>query len=74
MRVLSSPQYSRRGAPAIEQVRARLRQACSELDDALWPADVSLRDDELFNFARIQDHQSTDLHLLALAVCTTRIA
>ena len=34
MRVLSSPHYSRRGAPAIQQVRERLREACSGLDHA----------------------------------------
>ena len=57
------------GAPAIQQVRERLREACSELDHAFWPDDVSLRDDELFNFARVQGHnQITDLYLLALAV------
>lgn len=69
VRVMSSPHYSRRGAPAIQQVRERLREACSELDHAFWPDDVSLRDDELFNFARVQGHnQITDLYLLALAV------
>ena len=69
IRVMISPHYSRRGAPAIQQVRERLRQACSELDHVFWPDDVSLRDDELFNFARVQGHnQITDLYLLALAV------
>ena len=29
IRVVNSPHYSRRGAPAIQQVRERLRQACS---------------------------------------------
>ena len=32
IRVMSSPHYSRRGAPTIQQVRERLHQACSELD------------------------------------------
>ena len=69
IRVMSSPHYSRRGAPTIQQVRERLHQACSELDHVFWPDDVSLRDDELFNFARVQCHnQITDLYLLALAV------
>ena len=46
IRVLSSPHYSRRGAPAIQQVRERSRQACSELDPVFWPGAVSLRDDQ----------------------------
>ena len=69
IRVLSSPHYSRRGTLAIQQVRERLCEACSALDHAFWPDDVSLRDDALFNFARVQGHnQITDLYLLALAV------
>lgn len=69
VRVMSSPHYSRRGAPAIQQVRERLREACGALDHMFWPDDVSLRDDGLFNFARVQGHnQITDLYLLALAV------
>ena len=69
VRVMSSPHYSRRGTLAIQQVRERLREACIELDHAFWADDVSLRDDERFNFARVQGHnQITDLYLLALAV------
>ena len=69
VRVMSSPHYSRRGTLAIQQVRQRLREACSVLDHAFWPDDVSLRDGERFNFARVQGHnQITDLYLLALAV------
>lgn len=69
VRVLSSPHYSRRGILAIAQVRERLREACSVLDHDFWPDDVSLRDDDLFNFARVHGHnQITDLYLLALAV------
>ena len=69
VRVMSSPHYSRRGAPAIQQVRERLREAWGALDHAFWADDVSLREDERFNFARVQGHnQITDLYLLALAV------
>ena len=69
VRVMSSPRYSRRGAPTVQQVRERLNEACSALDHAFWADDVSLRDDQLFNFARVQGHtQITDLYLLALAV------
>ena len=67
--VLISPHYSRCGTLAIQQVRERLREACGVLDHAFWPDDVSLRDDLLFNFARVQGHnQITDMQLLALAV------
>lgn len=69
VRVMSSPHYGRRGTLAIHQVRQRLSEACNALDHVFWPDDVSLRDDELFNFARVQGHnQITDLYLLALAV------
>lgn len=69
VRVLSSPHYSRRGTLAIQHVRNQLRKACSELDWEFWPDDVSLRDDSLFNFSRVQGHnQITDLYLLGLAV------
>ena len=44
VRVMSSPHYSRRGAPTIQQVRERLREAYSALDHAFWADDVSLRD------------------------------
>lgn len=69
VRVMSSPHYSRRGALAIQQVRARLIEACNALDHAFWPDDVSLRDDKRFNFGRVQGHnQIADMYLLALAV------
>lgn len=69
MCVMSSPHYSRRGTLSIQVVRERLRQACQKLDHEFWPDDVSLREDERFNFARVQGHnQITDLYLLALAV------
>lgn len=69
IRVMSSPHYSRQGVLSIQVVRERLRQACHEQDHEFWPDDVSLRDDDRFNFARVQGHnQITDLYLLALAV------
>ena len=50
-------------------MRERLREACGLLDPAFWPDDVSLRDDGLFNFAKVQGHhQIPDLYLLGLAV------
>lgn len=39
------------------------------MNHAFWPDDISLRDDAVFNFARVQGHnQIYDLYLLALAV------
>ncbi len=69
MRVMSSPHYNRQGTLSIQVVRERLRQACQELDHDFWPDDVTSREDERFNFTRVQGHnQITDLYLLALAV------
>ena len=69
IRVMSLPSYGRRGGLPMQQVRARLQQACTALDHEFWPDDVSLRSDELVDFSRVQSHnQITDLYLLALAV------
>lgn len=69
IRVLSLPGYGRRGGLPMQRVRERLREACATLDHVFWPDDVSLRDDELVDFSRVQGHnQITDLYLLALAV------
>ena len=69
IRVMSLPSYGRRGGLPMQQVRERLREACTALDHAFWPDDVSLRDDERVDFSRVQGHnQITDLYLLALAV------
>ena len=69
IRVLSLPSYGRRGGLPIHQVRDKLRQACAALDHEFWPDDISLRDDKLVDFNRVQGHnQITDLYLLALAV------
>ena len=69
IRVLSLPSYGRKGGLPIQRVRDQLRAACSALDHAFWPDDISLRDDSLVDFNRVQGHnQITDLYLLALAV------
>ena len=69
IRILAMPSYGRGGGLPIHQVRQRLQQACASLDHAFWPDDVSLRDDTLVDFSRVQGHQQvTDLYLLALAV------
>jgi len=69
IRIMAMPSYGRSGGLPMHQVRQRLQQACATLDHAFWPDDVSLRDDTLVDFSRVQGHQQvTDLYLLALAV------
>ena len=69
VRVLSLPSYGRRGGVPMRLVRERLRDACASLDHAFWADDVTLRDNQRFDFSRIQGHnQITDMYLLALAV------
>ncbi len=69
IRVLSLPSYGRKGGLPIQRVREQLRSACAELDHEFWPDDISLRDEALVDFNRVQGHnQITDLYLLALAV------
>jgi uncharacterized protein len=69
IRVMSLPSYGRGGGLPMQAVRERLRHACASLDHEFWPDDVSLRDDTLVDFSRVQGHnQITDLYLLALAV------
>lgn len=69
IRVMSLPGYGRTGGVPLPVVRERLRDACDSLDHEFWPDDLSLRDDALADFSRIQGHnQVTDLYLLALAV------
>ena len=69
IRVLSLPSYGRRGGLPIQVVRDRLREACAALDHEFWPDDISLRDDRIVDFTRVQGHnQITDLYLLSLAV------
>lgn len=69
VRVLSLPSYGRRGGVPMHLVRERLRDACASLDHAFWADDLTLRDNQRFDFSRIQGHnQITDMYLLALAV------
>ena len=69
IRIMAMPSYSRGGGLPMGLVRQRLQQACATLDHAFWPDDVSLRDDAMVDFSRVQGHQQvTDLYLLALAV------
>ena len=69
IRIMAMPSYSRGGGLPMSLVRQRLQHACASLDHTFWPDDVSLRDDTLVDFSRVQGHQQvTDLYLLALAV------
>ena len=69
VRVLSLPSYGRRGGVPMHLVRERLRDACASLDHVFWADDLTLRDNQRFDFSRIQGHnQITDMYLLALAV------
>ncbi len=69
VRVLNLPGYAKRGPLGLVRVRDQLRTACAALDHEFWPDEVSITDDELFDFNRIHGHnQITDAYLLALAV------
>ncbi len=69
VRVLNLPGYAKRGPLGMVRVRQQLRVACAALDHEFWADDVSITDDELFDFDRIHGHnQITDAYLLALAV------
>jgi toxin-antitoxin system PIN domain toxin len=67
VRVLANPSYGNGPTRATELVD-RLRRLCAGRHHRFWPCDVSLRDDALFNHARIQGHRYvTDVYLLGLA-------
>ena len=69
VRVMNLPNYGLRGAIGIDQVRAKLKQATTELDHQFWPDDVSILDDTRIHFSKVFGHnQITDVYLLALAV------
>ena len=69
IRIMSSPAYSREVRLAPGDVAVHLRKACAQLDHEFWPANLSLRDEERFDFSRLHGHrQITDAYLLALAV------
>ena len=69
VRVMNVPQYGRGGAVGLERVRDQLRHATATLKSEFWPDDISIRDDEHINLAKVHGHnQITDAYLLALAV------
>lgn len=68
VRVMNTAQYSQRGAVGFERVRAQLAAATKLLDHQFWPDDVSIRDEDAIDLAKIHGHnQITDAYLLALA-------
>ena len=69
IRIMSSPAYSREIRVTPGDVAAHLRNACLQLDHEFWVDDLSLRDNDRFDFSRLHGHrQITDAYLLALAV------
>lgn len=69
VRVMNVSRYGKHGPVGIQPVRDRLQSACEILDHEFWPDDISLRDADRIDLARIHGHnQITDLYLLALAV------
>ena len=68
IRILNTPQYSRRGAVGFERVRAQLATACATLNHEFWVDDISFRDAAHFEVSKLHGHnQITDAYLLALA-------
>ena len=69
VRVMNVPQYGRAGAVGLERVRDQLRHATTTLKSEFWPDDISIRDAQHINLAKVHGHnQITDVYLLALAV------
>jgi uncharacterized protein len=69
IRIMSSAGYSSKFKASAADVAALLSKACANNDHAFWPDDLSLRNERLFNVARLHGpRQITDAYLLALAV------
>jgi toxin-antitoxin system PIN domain toxin len=67
VRILAQPNYPN-CVPAV-QAAARLREAVRTVHHAFWPDDLSVLDDDLFNWTHLLgSRQLTDAYLLALAV------
>lgn len=67
IRILSHPGYPQPRSPA--QVAERLREATSTPMHRFWPDDLSLLDEERFDWAQLlHSRQLTDAYLLALAI------
>lgn len=67
IRIMSQPKYP--GNVTAAQVADRLAEAANGPDHEFWPADVSMLNDDVFDWSRVLGHrQVTDAYLLALAV------
>ena len=67
IRILAQANYPN-SVPAV-QAAARLREAVRTMHHAFWPDELSLLDDDLFNWTHLLGpRQLTDAYLLALAV------
>lgn len=68
VRVVSNPRYPG-GRTTAADAAGLLRQLCGSAEHRFWPASVSIRDEERFDYRRLGGHRRvTDLWLLALAV------
>ncbi len=67
VRIMSQPAYP--GALPAGEVAARLAEAAAHPSHQFWPADISLLDATIFQWAHILGHrQTTDAYLLAVAI------
>ena len=68
VRVVSNPRYPGSRTTSADAAR-RLGQLCRSAGHRFWPASVSIRDRERFDYRQMGGHRRvTDLWLLALAV------
>ena len=68
-RIMSHPNYSRQLRLTPENLVSRIARFVAQTDHEFWPDDVSLRDDRVFDHARLHSSRLlTDICLLALAV------
>jgi len=64
---MSQPKYP--GNVAAAQVAERLAEAANGPDHEFWPANISMLNEDVFDWSLVLGHrQVTDVYLLALAV------
>ncbi|MDP1592719.1 MAG: PIN domain-containing protein [Gallionella sp.] len=67
IRIMSQPKYP--GNVAAAQVAERLAEAANGPDHEFWPANISMLNEDVFDWSLVLGHrQVTDVYLLALAV------
>jgi uncharacterized protein len=68
-RIMSNPNYSRQLRLTPDDLVSRIARFAAQTDHEFWPDDVSLRDDRVFDHARLHSSRLlTDVYLLALAM------